>query len=317
MKKVVKAVAPYIYKRGINFKNKPYEAWKRMGGEVASAHYPPRWLHWLMFRFELPSIWTNDIEARLRFVQPGAIFFDTFPDYTKYEIIPFFWDVWPSNFDKVITWLRKHETKTAIFTSSQAADKVQELFPNMKILAVTEGIDCETYKTGKLLKERKIDFFEYGREIDNAVKYAVHNKVNYVKGKRNGKPILSQEELIDNLADAKIVAAYTKRYTNPLEAGDIDTLTQRFWECMLSRCVMIGHAPKELIELIGYNPVVEVDKENPNEQLMQVLQHIEDYQEMVNKNRDSALFFGNWNYSIQRIMSFLSKNGYKVTTLHP
>lgn len=31
MKKAVKAVAPYIYKGGLNFKNNPYEAWREMG----------------------------------------------------------------------------------------------------------------------------------------------------------------------------------------------------------------------------------------------------------------------------------------------
>ena len=53
--KIVKAVAPYIYPGGINFKHKPYEAWVKLGGQVASAHYPPRWLHGLAFRYEIPE----------------------------------------------------------------------------------------------------------------------------------------------------------------------------------------------------------------------------------------------------------------------
>ena len=53
--KTVKAVAPYIYEGGINFKHKPHEAWVKLGGQVASAHYPPRWLHGLAFRYELPD----------------------------------------------------------------------------------------------------------------------------------------------------------------------------------------------------------------------------------------------------------------------
>ena len=51
----------------------------------------------------------------------------------------------------------------------------------------------------------------------------------------------------------------------PELAGDIETLTQRYWECMLSRIVMLGHAPQELIDLIGYNPVIEIDKEHVKE----------------------------------------------------
>lgn len=316
--KTVKAVAPYIYEGGINFKHKPYEAWLKLGGQVASAHYPPRWLHGLAFRYELPT-WDGSIvqkfkkfnrEARLRFVQPWTIEFDTFPDYALYEVIPFFWDVWPENFEKTFAWLKRHNTKTAIFTSSQVAEMVRARFPEMNVLAVTEGIDVETYSKGKQLKDREIDFLEYGREIDHIVKYSISDKIRYMRGKKEGKPIFSQQELIENLANSKVVAAYTKKWTNPEQAGDIDTLTQRYWECMLSGCIMIGHAPQELVDLIGYNPVIEVDREKPNEQLLDVLSHIDDYQDLADRNRDSAVKYGDWKYSMQKVMNFLQDKGY-------
>ena len=320
--KTVKAVAPYIYEGGINFKHKPYEAWVKLGGQVASAHYPPRWMHGLAFRYELPdwcksvncqfSIVNSHNEARLRFVQPWTIEFDTFPDYALYEVIPFFWDVWPENFEKTFAWLKRHEVKTAIFTSSQVTEMVRARFPEMNVLAVTEGIDVETYSEGKLLKDREIDFLEYGREIDHIVKYSVTDKINYVRGKRNGKPIFSQQELVENLANSKVVAAYTKKWTNPEQAGEIDTLTQRYWECMLSGCILIGHAPQELVDLIGYNPVIEVDREKPDEQLMNILANITDYQELADKNRTSAIKYGDWKYSMQRVMNFLQEKGYTL-----
>ena len=332
--KTIKAVAPYVYPGGINFKHKPYEAWVRLGGQVAPAHYPPRWLHGLVFRCEIPSTlkklsltflrscWCSGEQARsplslkdsarLRFVQPWTIEFDTFPDYALYEMIPFIWDVWPENFEKTFAWLKKHEVKTAIFTSSQVAEMVRAKFPDMNVLAVTEGIDVETYSAGKQLKDREIDFLEYGREIDHIVKYSVTDKINYVRGKRNGKPIFSQQELVENLANSKVVAAYTKKWTNPEQAGDIDTLTQRYWECMLSGCVMIGHAPKELIDLVGYNPVIEVDRETPNEQLLNVINKIEDYQDLVDKNREATIRYGDWKYTMQRVMNFLQESEYEI-----
>ena len=331
--KTVKAVAPYIYEGGINFKHKPYEAWVKLGGQVASAHYPPRWLHGLAFRCELPSTlkklslsflrscWCLGEQARspfplrasarLRFVQPWTIEFDTFPDYALYEVIPFFWDVWPENFEKTFAWLKKHNTKTAIFTSSQVAEMVKTKFPVMNVLSVTEGIDVETYSEGKRLKDREIDFLEYGRNIDRAVKYSLEG-LNVVRGQRDGKNLLTSKQLLASLQNAKIVVAYTKKWTDPEQAGDIDTLTQRYWECMLSGCILIGHAPKELVDLIGYNPVIEVDRENPDEQLMNVLANITDYQELADKNRISAIKYGDWKYSMQRVMNFLHEKGYTL-----
>ena len=58
-------------------------------------------------------------------------------------------------------------------------------------------------------------------------------------------------------------------------AGKIETLTQRYWECMLSRCLIVGRAPFELINLIGYNPVIEVEWGNESEQLLRILNNIE------------------------------------------
>ena len=331
--KTVKAVAPYIYEGGINFKHKPYEAWVKLGGQVAPAHYPPRWLHGLAFRYELPSTlkklslsflrscWCSGEQARspfplrasarLRFVQPWTIEFDTFPDYALYEVIPFFWDVWPENFEKTFAWLKRHNTKTAIFTSSQVAEMVRARFPEMNVLAVTEGIDVETYSAGKRLKDREIDFLEYGRNIDRVVKYRFHG-LNVLRGQKNGKNLLTSEQLLKDLQNSKVVAAYTKKWTNPEQAGDIDTLTQRYWECMLSGCLMIGHAPQELVDLIGYSPVIEIDRNYPDDQLTSVLSNIADYQKLTDRNRNSAIKYGDWKYSMQRVMNFLLDKGYNV-----
>lgn len=45
------------------------------------------------------------------------------------------------------------------------------------------------------------------------------------------------------------------------------TLTQRYCECMFSRMVMEGHAPQELIDFIGYNPVIELSDKISAERL--------------------------------------------------
>lgn len=306
MIKIIKAVEPYYYKGQVNFKHKPYDAWKRMGMPVAEPHYPWRPFHRLVFNCSLPVIRTSKSEARLRFVQPYSLYFDTWPDYMFYEIIPFFWDVWPDYFDITYRWLRRYHVRTAIFTSSQMAERIQTQFPEMNVLAVTEGIDVASYSEGKPLAERTIDFLRYGRGIERIVEYDL-SKLRCAGSNNNGKTGFTQKELFDALAGAKVVAAYPRSWTHPEQAGDIETLTQRYWECMLSRCVMIGHAPQELISLIGYNPVIELDTDNAQQQLEDVLSHISDYQSLVDRNREAALKYGDWMYSMDRVVEFLSK----------
>lgn len=307
--KSVKAVAPYQHPGFLNFKMAPYEAWVKCGGQVSSAHYPPRWLHGLAFRYELPTLWKNKAEAHLRFVEPVSLSFDAFPDYAYHEIIPVVWDCWLRYFEKMCNWIKKHHVRTAIFTSSQIAERIQARFPDLNVLYCPEAVDTSLYGEGKPLMERKIDVLEYGR---NANVNLNRDGIRYVCTKVNGKFIFDNEQLHRVMGNAKITIALPRSMTQPEVAGDIETLTQRYWENMLSRMVMVGHAPKELVDLIGYNPVIELDKEHANEQILDVLVHISDYQEMVDKNRETALKMGDWTLRMKEVMAWLQSCGYKI-----
>lgn len=307
--KIVKAVAPFNHPGYLNFKKAPYEAWVKIGGQTAKAHYPVRVFHRLAYRGELPSLWLSKKEARLRFVEPVSILFDTFPDYACYEVIPFVWDCWPCYFETMCNWLEKYQIKTAVFTSSQVAAMIKDRFPSMNVLFITEGINIESYNKGEELQNRIIDFLEYGRNIDRVVRYCFDNK-NVVRGQNNGNNNLSPGQLSFFLQNSKVVAAYPKSWTNPEQACNIETLTQRYWEGMLSRCVMIGHAPQELIDLIGYNPVIEVDLNNADKQLENILLNIENYQSFVDKNRGVALKLSDWIFRMTKIKEWLCSLGY-------
>ena len=320
--KTIKAVAPYIYEGGINFKHKPYEAWVKLGGQVAPAHYPPRWLHGLVFRCELPdwcksvncqfSIVNSHNEARLRFVEPVSLYFDTFPDYALYEVIPFVWDCWPCYTEKMCRWIERHDVKTAIFTSAQTAERMRERFPQMNIMWCAEAVDGSLYTEGKPLAERGIDLMEFGRSNERVFNVKLPETVKHVSTMQDGKFLYTNEQLYQAMGDAKVTITLPRSVTQPEIAGDIETLTQRYWECMLSRMVMLGHAPKELVDLIGYNPVVELDTVHTAEQVQEILAHIEDYQPLVDKNRKTALKMGDWSVRMQEVMKWLKGCGYEV-----
>ena len=224
-------------------------------------------------------------------MEPVSIKFDTFPDYARYEVIPFVWDCWPRYFEKMCRWLKKHQVKTAIFTSSQTAEKMKKRFPQMNVMFCPEAVNTMLFQSGKQLNERTTDVFEYGR---------------------GSKQVYSQDQFQTFLTDSKLTIALPRSITNSELAGDIETLTQRYWEAMLSRMVMVGHAPKELTDLIGYNPVIEMDRENPSEQIKDILAHIEDYQELVDRNRETALQLGDWTLRMKQVMTYLKNCGYEI-----
>lgn len=310
--KIIRAVAPYIHPGSINFKTAAYAAWMMVGGKTAKSHYPIRVLHGLAYRYEIPTAFKSKKEARLRFVEPVSIRFDTFPDYARYEIIPVVWDCWPDMFELTCRWFIKHGVRTAVFTSSQTAELMRRRFPEMNILTITEGIDTSLYDAGKELRERHIDLLEFGRSNKRIFNQTLPENVNHVCTNVNGHYIYDNEQLFRAMADTRLTISLPRCDTQPEKARNIETLTQRYWESMLSRIVMIGRAPKELVEIIGYNPVIDLDKGHTKEQILDILAHIEDYQPLVDRNRETALKMGNWELRISKIMEWLESIGYKV-----
>ena len=308
--KQLTAVAPYIHSGFLNFKTAPFEAWKRNGGKVAESHYPPRLLHGAAFRWELPTVWKSTREARLRFVEPVSLSFDTFPDYARYEIVPMFWDCWPCYFDKTRKWLRRHKVRTTIFSSRQTAERMREVLPELNIIWCPEAVDGSAYSRGKRLAERGIDLLEFGRsnaQVFDAERLhrlaGTGDNLRHVCTRQGGKFIYTNEQLYQAMADARVTIALPRSMTQPEVAGDVETLTQRYWECMFSRIVMVGHAPQELIDFIGYNPVVELRDDLPAEELiLDVLAHINDYQNLVDHNLATAERLGTWDVRMAWLM---------------
>lgn len=307
--KIIKAKKPFIYSNNSNFKLAVWEEWVKAGGKTTGHRPLEKYYKSLAYHLDLPTLWMGDHVAILCFCEGASLRFDTFPDYLTHEIIPMFWDCWPAYWNTTERWFRKHKVKTAIFTSSQTADHFRGVFPQMNILHCPEAIETGMYKAGKPLRERSVDYLEFGRcsmvidstKLDSSIK---------VLSSRNEYGALStREQLIDALADSKITIALTRQDNQPHIAQGIDTLTQRYWECMLSRIVIVGRAPQELIDLVGYDPVVPLNKENPSGQFSDILSHIEDYQPLVDRNREVALRMGDWTLRMAQVMAWLSAVG--------
>lgn len=311
MKKIVEAVRPYKYKNNSNFKMAPYLAWKNAGGRVIDSRKLEKYYESISYHVDLPTIMHND-KVRLRFVEGACVRFDTFPDYICHEVIPVIWDCWPAHFDNMAFWFKKHKVKTAFFTSSQTADRMQDLFPNINVFHLPEAIETDKYKKGELLSKRVYDYLEFGRCCYYVNTKKISSKIKILSS-RNEQGVLSdRNKLIEALSDSKITICIPRIDNQPEIAGNIETLTQRYWECMLSRILIIGRAPQELIDIIGYDPVIHLDKDNFDNQIAYIIENIDKYQELVDKNREMALIHGDWKIRIDFIRKTLLKLGYVI-----
>lgn len=312
MKKVVKAVKPFIYRNNSNFKLAAYNAWVELGGKYV-CNRPYEYLYEsLSYHLPLPTFFKSPKQVRLRFVEAANLPFDTFPDYLYYEIIPLFWDCWPSYWSEVSKWLKKHQVRTAFFTSSQTVKEMRKLCPDINICYLPEAIETNLYKEGKKLTNRKYDYLEFGRCCNYVDTNSLPKGVNVLSSRNENGALATRDMLIEALADSRITICLPRNVNQPEIAQGVETLTQRYWECMLSRVVIIGKAPKELIDIIGYNPVIELDRENFAKQVSNILNHIDDYQELVDKNREIALTHGDWKKRMETMISKIKDFGYII-----
>lgn len=299
MKRIV-AVEPYTYKTGCNFKYKPWVAWQKIGGKTTIGKYP-RLLHKLMFAKDFMPLLNNDShDIRLCFTSPSCLYFDTWSSVSFHEIIPFLWDCWEQYDNFLLAWIKKHNIKTCIFTSRISQERICMKMPELKTFFVPEGIDVNGYLDGSQLKDRVVDYYHYGR----------------IPQKVAGITLEGIKELADGNDMVFFWALKNSKVTIAVPRCDVvpchETLTQRYWECMLSRMVMVGRSPKELIDLIGYDPVIPIDYEHYAEQIKDIVSHIEDYQELVDKNREVALRMAPWEIRMKQVMEWLVSLGYEV-----
>lgn len=312
MSKVVSVKKPFIYPNNSNFKLAVWEEWVNAGGQAVGDRTLAKYYKSMSYHLDLPTLWLDKKEVRLCFCEGASLRFDTFPDYLTHEIIPMLWDCWPEYWDATEKWFRKHKVRTAIFTSSQSAEHFKGIFSEMNILHCPEAIETEKYKAGKSLKDRSIDYLEFGRCCKVIDSTKLDSSIKVLSSRNEHGALATREQLIEALSDSKITIAFTRQDNLPDIAQGIDTLTQRYWECMLSGVVIIGRAPQELIDLIGYDPVIPLDKENHSKQFAEILNHIADYQELVDRNREVALRMGDWKVRMADVMEWLRCCMYEV-----
>lgn len=300
---------PLHYENNSNFKLAPYYAWVNAGGKTKATYYKWRKLRPILHIQELLFPKSRKT-VLLCFAEPPSLDVDTFPWWGHYEIIPVLWDCWPRYWETTERWFRQHKVKAAVFTSSQTADEFRKRMPEISILTITEGIETELYHGEKPLNKREIDFLQFGRVASMFTNIEFGDGIHVLSSKNEKNLLHTREDLIAALSDAKIVLAVPRCDMQPDIAQGIETLTQRYWECMLSGVIILGRAPQELIDYIGYDPVIHLNQEKVAEQVKDIVNHIERYQSFVDKNKQVAQQKADWHLRIEQIRNWLQQLGY-------
>ena len=223
----------------------------------------------------------------------------------RYEIVPMMWDLWPDNYAAFRRFVRRNGVKTVLCTASDSVAWINENCCDVRAHWIPEAVDVSAFPMGPDLGRREIDVLTYGRAYEAVYQpVATFLKANCFRYQHGAGATF--EEMTAAVRDAKVTLCYPLSVTNPAKAQGVETLTQRYWEAMLSGTLMVGHAPRELIEVCGYNPVIEAGDDSVGT-VRKVLANLTDYQELANRNRQMAEKVGSWSARMDRVMLLIGK----------
>jgi hypothetical protein len=222
------------------------------------------------------------------------------------ECVPFFpssrdnavyiFDAWPSVHRLIEDSLPLLNIRTVFFSSLQATEIfIAKPALQCKFIWVPEGIDVTQYRKREL-RERDIDVIQMGRKHDGyheAIVKTLHDA---------GKTYL-----IDGLSRSTISICVPSTLTHPERSGDISTMTIRYLQSMASGCLIVGVRPYDMQFLFDYNPVVEIDFDNPAGQLLEILGSLDHYRPLIERNERTVINHHTWSHRWEEIRRCLAE----------
>jgi len=235
-----------------------------------------------------------------------------------HEIVPFIWDCFGPDYDLWDAFFGRHRVRLAFFTARESCAHFARRRAGIRCEWIPEATDPSEFDPTKPLAERSVDVLEFGRKYDAyhaaiGTELAASGRSHLYERVRGEVVFASRGDFVRALADAKVSVCFPGSMTHPERSGSVETVTHRYFESMASGCLLVGHAPRELIDVFGFNPVVEVAHERARDQLREILENIADFQGSVTRNLEVVRRLGTWEARVALILNALREHGYAMS----
>ncbi|MEZ0092393.1 hypothetical protein [Streptacidiphilus sp. EB129] len=230
-------------------------------------------------------------------------------------VVPYCWDVWEPQWDLWVRRLRPLRPPVVFTTASQSARFLARALPASRVIHLPEATEVARHDPQRPLVARTIGVLELGRRYQmwhDIVRAAVPEDAPRCHVyERPGRRLVFPDEsaLRRGLSNTVVSACFPSSMTHPQRAGSVQTLTHRYLESMASGCLLVGHAPPELVRLMGFNPVVEVDWRAPAEQILDILHAPHRWQPHVDRALERLREVGDWSMRVRAIRAALDVDG--------
>jgi hypothetical protein len=259
------------------------------------------------------------IIRNLRRSQEGPVFVSfmgfseskTVPFSSWNEILPYCFDCWPNQYERWLSFFKRHRIRLAFFSARMSAQHFASAIPGMRSTWLPEATDPLEYCASRSWRERDIDVLELGRKNETfhckIVKPLAERQRTHLYERVQGEIIFpDRAALIEGLARSKISICFPCSQTHPARSGPVETVTHRYFESMASKCLVVGHAPQELIDLFGYDPVIEMqDGDAPR--LDSILNSLSSFDELVERNYRRLFEVGTWQTRVATVLDVVRR----------
>ncbi len=235
----------------------------------------------------------------------GAKWNKIFPTWHAKSIYMF--DAWPNLYPKIKSLVDTYKIDNLYVSSKKSAQELTEIFGLQNVYWVPEGINIKYYNFLPY-EGRDIDIISYGRSYQPYHDSIIDKfDLKYVYPCPGELLFKTHLELTKALARSKISICFPSSLTHPERTSGTETMTNRYLEAIASKCLIIGKAPLEMIELFGYNPVIEADFQNPVGQLNEIIINYQSYIGLVEKNFNALLKNHLWEHRWNLIKEYMSE----------
>lgn len=248
----------------------------------------------------------------------GPAFEKMFPHYLLAEHRnAYLFDAWPDKHDLILHFLRKSAIANVFFSSRQVAELISDQVTRTNVQWIPEGILPSRYKACEY-DQRDIDVLQFGRKYEELHEQILQplaaQSVRYLYERNRGKLVFATRHgFVDGLSRSKIVICVPSSMTHPNRAGQISTMTVRYLQAMVSKCLVVGIMPDEMKTLFPYTPLIELDRHNPAGQLLDILHNYHHYTDLIDRNYQYVCQHHTWAERWQTILPIIQPT--EVTAL--
>lgn len=217
-------------------------------------------------------------------------------------------DVWPVKFP-LLKRLAKGLGLNPVFVSyRQSAEELDRQDQSRRYLYVPEGLPAGHYPADPY-HEREWDLVTFGRkwvDLHNKIKAGMEGAQIRYLFRDDGRPVAeTHQELMATLGRTRISVCAPRGVTQPGLSGGVEAMTLRYLQSIACKCLVYGRAPEEMVDLFGYNPVIEADLNDPVGQLREILDRFDEHIPLIERNYQTLLGGHLWSHRVVEIARIL------------